>query len=152
VTLKTNASLYGGFNGSESDFNQRNWTTNFSIVDGRGIDSVVIIAAGATNTTRLDGLVIRNGSAALGVGMRCLNTAPRIASNRMIHKLAGRGGGIACSNSPAEIAFNWIRENVATNSSSAAGGIYCFRSAATIRNNRILGNRWLGSALFGAGG
>src|SRR5215471_4089419 len=107
ITLANGIALYGGFNGTESNLAQRNWTNHIAVLDGRGSNSVVSLVFGATNTTRIDGFVIRNGKAQYGGGICISNASPVIMNNTITQNQAGYGGGIACVYSPStEIAFN----------------------------------------------
>ncbi len=142
--LPAGVALLGGFAGGETDPAQRNWTNNPTILDGRQSNSVVIVQAGATNTTRLDGFTIQNGRAASGGGVSCPNASPIIANNTIVSNTAtgalqeGGGGGIHCSNSLAVIANNRFLSNLATN--GAGGGIACLGNAPTIVSNLFLDN------------
>ncbi len=149
LTVVTNVALYGGFTGIESDLRLRNWTNHLTVLDGRGSNSVVLITAGVTNTTRLDGFVVQNGKAVFGGGIFCSNASPTIVNNIIIQNQGvANGGGISCRNSSPLIVQNVIQYNSAA---SSGGGIECFVSAATIRNNQIIGN-YAGGSFQGGGG
>jgi parallel beta-helix repeat protein len=138
VTLLPFTHLYGGFAGGESDLAQRNWTANQTILDGNQAGSVVTVAAGTTRSTRIDGLVIRNGKAATGGGIYCNGASPTIANNTIVgNKATASGGGIVCtySSSPT-IAGNTIFGN----SAKSGGGIFCYSSDPPLSNNTIYGN------------
>jgi hypothetical protein len=153
ITLSNGVALYGGFNGTETDLSQRNWNTNFTILDGHQNNSVVVIAPGATNTTRVDGFTIRNGKALAGGGVWCSNASPCVFNNIIIGNQATNGGGIWCyASASPEIALNLIQENFTAGGSGigAGAGIFCNASAARIHNNRIMGNTATGQ--FHGGG
>jgi len=152
ILLGDGVALLGGFGGDESDSTQRNWTTNLTILDGRATNSVVIVQAGAMNTTRLDGFTIQNGRAFAGAGVLCANASPIIANNTIVSNRAtgglqdGGGGGIHCTNSTALIANNRFLSNLATN--GAGGGIACLGNSPTIVSNLFLENSaWIGGAI-----
>jgi len=106
ITLKAGVTLYGGFTGTEMNLNQRNWTTHQTVLDGRRSNSVVRVTAG-TNSTRLDGFVLRNGNASLGGGIFCSGASPEIVNNTIIQNQAtNEGGGIYCSAASPLIATN----------------------------------------------
>lgn len=144
ILLNDGVALLGGFGGGESDSTQRSWTTNLTILDGRATNSVVIVQAGATNTTHLDGFTIQNGQAFAGAGVLCANASPIIANNTIVSNRAtgglqdGGGGGIHCTNSTALIANNRFLSNLATN--GAGGGIACLGNSPTIVSNLFLEN------------
>ena len=144
IALKEGIALYGGFKGVETDLSERNWTTNVSVLDGRETDSVIVVAAGATNTTRIDGFVIRNGKATSGGGILCSNASPVIANNALrsntatsANGLAG-GAGIYCALSWAMICNNRFLENAAR--TDGGGGIACAGSSPTILSNTFVAN------------
>jgi PKD repeat protein len=77
VVMKENANLYGGFAGTETSREQRNWTTNQTIIDGGSARRCVYGAGNAT----LDGFVIQNGyTTTYGAGMYNLGVSPTIAN------------------------------------------------------------------------
>ena len=127
IRLKGGVGLYGGFTGGETTRDQRDWTTNETILDGGGSGTVVFAPAGATATTVLDGFSIRNGS----VGIYCYVSSPTITNNT----ISGNGEtGIYCDSSSPTITNNTISGNGET-------GIDCSsRSSPTITNNTISGN------------
>lgn len=112
IKLKTGVRLYGGFSGSETARDQRNWRTNETILDGNRQKIVVSYTYGSIiNTTTIDGFTIRNG---------------RFVSEGY----AGGAGGIY-SNACINIRNNIIRDN---------WGIGIETKGGTIANNLIIGN------------
>ena len=81
ITLHCGVALYGGFVGTETSKNQRNWKANVTVLDGNnggsGGSHVVSICSGDLNTC-IDGFTIRNGS---GGGIGCVNSSPAIRNN-----------------------------------------------------------------------
>ena len=143
VTLKAGASLYGGFAGTETVLAQRNRTANETILDGNAVGTVVTSPSGATSTTRLDGLTIRNCKATTGVGVLCGGgSSPTIANNIIT---ANAGCGVLCSSSSAAVITN---NTIAAN----VGGIDCLSSYPTITGNTITGNTIAGNASAWCGG
>ena len=57
ISVNKAISIYGGFNGTENDINQRNWHGNITIVDGMRSTSCFLISANAT----IDGFLIHKG-------------------------------------------------------------------------------------------
>ncbi|MDO8684074.1 MAG: right-handed parallel beta-helix repeat-containing protein [Armatimonadota bacterium] len=142
--------VYGGFAGSETAKDQRDWKINRTILDGQGAGSVVS-AYDCASWSCIDGFTIRNGKGTpdsymsqspCGGGIYCVNAAPTI-SNNIITDNAGTvyGAGIYCYNSPAIIKNNLILGNLAVWTDAGKGaGILCWNSAATISNNVITSN------------
>jgi len=153
LSLKSGVALYGGFAGIESALDERNWTNNVCVLDGRQTNSVVIIEPGATNTTRLDGFTIQNGRAARGGGILCSNASPVIVHNRVQLNAStstspGGGGGIFCDRSFATIADNLVISNSA---SGTGGGLALQQSGVSVSGNVISHNRVTGILVFGGG-
>jgi parallel beta-helix repeat protein len=145
VDLQLGIALYGGFGGTEDPetfhLADRDFVLNETILDGNQSGSVVTAPPGATETTRIDGFTIRNGSgtdagARYGGGIYCNSSSPTIANNTITTNSAFRGGGICCFSSSPMITQNTICGNIA----SDHGGIYCDSSSPMIANNTISGN------------
>lgn len=64
ITISMSARLYGGFSGTESKREQRDWKANRTILDGGRKGSVVWVQQFAGGTV-LDGFTIQNGSGTL---------------------------------------------------------------------------------------
>ncbi|OGP73782.1 MAG: hypothetical protein A2V86_01400 [Deltaproteobacteria bacterium RBG_16_49_23] len=133
--LAVDMALYGGFAGTETARDQRDWNVNITILDGGGgpfpmppeIGTVIYIRGGATQATRIDGFVIIRGHDMAGGGIAILGSAPTIINNTISENRANAGGGILIINykitAPKEhpiITQNVITENFA---SESGGGI-----------------------------
>lgn len=140
VVLRDGAALYGGFAGSETAHDQRNWATNVTILDGNQANSVVQVVAGAGLSTVIDGFTVRNGNATHGGGIYCSNASPTITSNRIQDNTASwDGGGLYCGASATPlISENTITGNIATG--SEGGGICSNNASPTIRCNTVVQN------------
>lgn len=157
ITLKDGVAVYGGFLGTESARDARNWKTNSTILDGNALGSVVTAPAGLTPSARIDGFTIRNGSGTLadggycGGGVYCKGGSPVIANNTITaNTVSGFGGGIYCANSSALILNNTIIGNNSTkNVLGCGGGIDCASGSPTIACNVIAGNcAWEGGGVY----
>lgn len=156
IYLRPYAHLYGGFAGSESARDQRDWSAHESILDGQQGGSVVTALAGGTRE-RIDGFTIRNGKARdwweagnsdyVGGGINCMSSSVTIANNHITGNSApgsfGYGGGISCSSGAPSILDNVVSGN----SGNCGGGISLRSTSATVSGCRITGN----SAGFGGG-
>lgn len=126
-TMKEGVSVYGGFGGSETSLNQRDWTNNPTIIAAKTgiLANVITFPPGITTRTRLDGFTIRDGHLdhhlSAGGGILCADSSPVIANNVILLNQAPKGGGIYCSNSFAVITNNMIVSNRA----NFAGGAIC---------------------------
>ncbi|MDH7482541.1 MAG: right-handed parallel beta-helix repeat-containing protein, partial [Armatimonadota bacterium] len=146
ITLRSFVHVYGGFAGTETLREQRNWVANATILDGNQGGSVVTVSNIGANTARIDGFTIRNGNAANGGGIYCSSASPIISNNMITANSASTyGGGIYCNHSSPIISSNTITAN---STGRYGGGIYCFYSSPVISNNTITTN----SAPGGDGG
>ncbi|HOK53009.1 MAG TPA: right-handed parallel beta-helix repeat-containing protein [Armatimonadota bacterium] len=136
VIVKSGIALYGGFAGTETNREDRNWETNLTIIDPKitqpdAIRPAVRIMRGVGNNTILDGFVIKNGTGSqlgsftFGGGIYCEDHAsPTIANCVITENQADNGAGIFCYNfSRPVLKNNKIIKNTATD---WGGGIYCW--------------------------
>lgn len=141
VTLPIARSFYGGFVGSEAARNQRpDPRLHPSILDGGATGSVLVVLAGVTSTSVIDGFTIRNGAASPdGGGIRVVSASPVISNNTITGNTApGNGGGIDVSAGSPTIRYNTISGNSAGGN---GGGIDLLGAAnPVVTNNVINGN------------
>lgn len=136
IELEPYVYVYGGFNGSESARDERNWELNRSILDAKGHGAVVSAFAG-DNISGIDGFTIRGGdidssaNARNGGGVFCVGASPTIANNFITANKAVDGGGIYCDRSAARLIGNVIQWNT----SELGGGIYITDNCAAIPAN-----------------
>lgn len=123
--IRNNVKLYGGFNGTETDINQRNWVLNQTVLDGNigsFIDSTdnsnnVISVLFQDSMVVIDGFTLKNGHS--------------------ISYTQG-GGAVYCKNSH----FHLMNSVISKNSSEyKAGGIYAIGSNLTVENSKIINNK-----------
>ena len=137
ITLHAYVHAYGGFSGTETSRDQRDWRTQATILDGQAAGSVVSAQTGWQAST-IDGFTIRNGRASNGAGIYCSAASPTIAHNTIMgNSASGAGGGIYCISSSPTIADNAVV-------GSAGSGIHCESSSPMIANNAIMGNAGTG--------
>ncbi|RME37080.1 MAG: hypothetical protein D6794_07560, partial [Deltaproteobacteria bacterium] len=102
--------IYGGFNGTETMLDQRDWVANPTILDGNigdpfdPLDNTyhVVYFENVTGAARLDGFTIRNG----------FNNGP----------LNPHGAGILMTNADPVIAHCWFIDNAQENPGIVGGG------------------------------
>lgn len=162
VTLKEGVSLYGGFAGTESSRDQRDWKAHKTTLRGYFAWSIVFGASGITNATTVDGFTITNGTGMNGGGIDLDHASPVISHNTItvndaqnygagIYSLSGSpvilentissntcayggaGGGIAVAGGSPIIEDNLI----SLNDANKGAGIYCENASAVIINNTI---------------
>jgi parallel beta-helix repeat protein len=142
VALKPYVHLYGGFNGTETERSQRNWTLNKTVLEGNGTQKVVI-AQGYSLASTLDGFVVQGGQ----IGIYCQYGSPMISNNVLTHSTQY---GISCDSASPIVRRNVIADNrgigisgsgvIAGNiiRNNMGAGIYV--GSAMICNNLIVGN------------
>jgi hypothetical protein len=134
--LKVGVAVYGGFNGTETLLSQRNHSANVTILSGDiGTPGVVtdnshhvVIGAGNTTNTILDGFTVRDGNA---------NVAS--ANN-------DRGGGILCLGGAAPAVRNC--HFLANRCTFGGGAGYCLQSSPSFTNTIFESN--VGGSFGGA--
>ncbi len=139
--LAVNVGLYGGFAGTETTREQRDWIGNVTILDGDALGAVITITTGAKPTFVVDGFRIRNGNASQGGGLSVLSSAPTITHNDVLGNVADFGGGIVLWGydpgppvAQATIAYNAIQSNFAYD---GGGGITIVGGSPIVRGNVI---------------
>jgi len=141
-TLKNNVAVYGGFNGTETEREDRKWNANATILSGDiGIkDDVadncyhVLFHPDGTDldgTAILDGFVITGGNADgsgtdyLGGAMYNFSCSPTVVHCRFEYNSAGAGGAIYNDEYSAPIFSNTVfSNNEATDSGFGGGAVY----------------------------
>ena len=157
--LKSGVGLYGGFAGTETSREQRNWATNVTTLSGdigtSGVNSDnsyhVVTGSGTNNTAVLDGFIITGGNAngaesnARGGGMYDDQGSPALENVIFSGNSATLGGGMCNStNSSPMLANVTFSNNTAT---QRGGGMFNFESSPTLTNITFSGN----SASYGGG-
>jgi len=69
ITLRIGVGLYGGFAGTETIRDARNWESNVTTLDGNQGGFVVTAASGVSASSVVDGFTLRNGTT--GVRASC---------------------------------------------------------------------------------
>ena len=114
ITLTKAVDIYGGFAGSESQRDERDWSTNITTIDGQNSTyHCLYVAADAT----IDGLTITGGN----------------ANGESPHH---RGGGIYISSGSPNI----IHCTITQNTSKYGGAIYSTNSSQTINSCIVVNN------------
>jgi parallel beta-helix repeat protein len=145
--VAVDTALYGGFAGTETARDQRNWQTNLTILDGGSATeptvngSVIIIDSSATQDTRIDGFIITRGHGIAAGGVFIGGSGPVIANNTITQNFSNVGGGILISNYkiiPPQvhpvITNNTIAYNYAI---EAGGGIVVVGSERLVSYNKV---------------
>jgi len=147
--------IYGGFDGSETQREQRDWATNVTTIDGQGsVYHCFYVTADAT----IDGLTITGGNVDgnswpdnAGGGICAYQSSPTISNCTFSGNSAGWGGGIINRNSASPTITNCIfTGNSAVN---RGGGVYNeFDSSPSIDSCTFSGNSaQLGGGIYNVG-
>jgi parallel beta-helix repeat protein len=165
LLLGDRVQLFGGFQGTEESLEQRDPVANETILDGSGIQQVVLIHN--ASDTIIDGFIIQHGMGTDGAGIDCLNSTATITNNlfrenatenlggglrvsgqsstatvsgnRFLDNEAGYGGGVGATNQATlTLTGNEFRRNVAM---LAAGAVTVINKClAEIRGNLVTEN------------
>jgi predicted outer membrane repeat protein len=129
VVMQEDVHLYGGFAGSETAREQRDWESFVTVIDGstsRGGEAAYHVIIGADNTT-LDGFTITGGNAdgdgsedTFGGGMYNFNASPTVTNCTFQGNSAAYGGGMSNELSSDPTLTDCTFEN---NSASGGGGM-----------------------------
>jgi parallel beta-helix repeat protein len=122
ISMCPDVYLYGGFNGTESSRDQRDWYLNETIINGGNMGNVVSIAGGGDGFG-IDGFTIQNPVSS-SFCINCSNASATISNNSIISS----GDSIHITNSASVITDNTI-----------VGQVYCKSSSPQISNNMISG-------------
>lgn len=129
--------LYGGFIGSESSREQRDWRENITILDAQQRGTVVTVRAGEFVST-VDGFTVTHGSARVGGGLVVTNSSPSILNCTITGNEASRdGGGLFVGHASPKLVNNSVSDNLASNS---GGGLALEESFSLIAGSTITGN------------
>jgi predicted outer membrane repeat protein len=142
--LVNGVALYGGFAGTETALDQRNWETNSTILSGDlGVvgdpsdNSLTVISSnGATATTILDGFTIANG----GVGLSNDHSSPALRN------LIVRDNRLGVENNYSNSALTNITFS-GNSGGSQGGGMFNYASNLTLQHTTFISN----TATEGAG-
>jgi len=123
ITLKEGVALYGGFAGTETQRDERNWRANETVIDATGLNTHVVIGA---NYATLDGFTLTGGSASKGGGLYCDSTSPQLTNCKITGNIAlgdypvGLGGGVYCYDASPVLTGCRIEKNQAGDNGSAS--------------------------------
>ncbi len=133
-----------------------------TIIDGRNVNTVVILTSGEGRDSVLNGFTLQNGKAPFssgftGAGIKVQNSSPTITNNVIRNNLACDGGGIGIDFGSPFIQRNTITGNSNRDCSGGGGGGISIRgdSSVEILDNVIsdngMGSFGGGIYMFGAG-
>ena len=162
----TGLKLYGGFNGTETALNQRNWSNNPTILSGDFNDNDVITGTGATLTITghgtdgvfednaahvlvgadysvVDGFIVTGGGND-GITASGSLTYTINGINKSLSNAYGQGMGYVPYTSALQVSkiLNTVfYGNAGTNSATRAGAVYCSTFSVDIINCAFINNR-----------
>jgi hypothetical protein len=143
--LTNGVGVYGGFAGTETARNQRNWTTNVVTLSGNLSGTAhslhVVTAHGTDSKTLLDGLTITGGrgTGAAGGGVFIdSNGSLTIANCRIADNSADYGGGLFQGSNSGRVVISNSRVELNT-TSNHGGGLYVGGNV-TMTDTQVLSN------------
>jgi predicted outer membrane repeat protein len=152
--LMSGVALYGGFAGTETTREQRDWEANLTVLSGDiGVEADssdnsyhVVTGSGVDATAVLDGFTVTGGNGSLaGGGMYNQNGSPSLGNVTFIENSADSGGGMGNSFSSPTLTNVTFSANTA---GSYGGGIDNYESSPVLADVTFSGN----SAGGGGGG
>ncbi|MCO6495579.1 MAG: hypothetical protein J5I91_07875 [Bacteroidetes bacterium] len=145
-TMKSGVKIFGGFAGTETQFNQRNWSANITTLKGNGNSVIRNDNNKLAPNAIIDGFVITNGNyIGNGGGIYNKNVSPTFSNLIISNNQSTSGGGMFNENAAPLLSNILISGNSVTYD---AGGIYNLNNASpTLINVTISGN----SALYNGG-
>ena len=153
--IPTDVKVYGGFAGTENTLNDRNFTTNVSILSGDiGIPNLstdnsyhVVVLSGSSNTTLLDGFTITRGSANFNPKINSYSAVNNPNSPAQSGASIETGGGILVLNAGKPIIAHC---SFVANNAIFGGGICCVDGSTPTINACIISNNesTFGSAMY----
>ncbi len=169
VQLRDGVALYGGFVGTETERDQRDWLANETQLSARNASQthgvVHVVTALDTQDATVDGFIIANGWAhgllaedRMGGGLYLRGSNLAIVNCTVRNNnCADRGGGLFAYGSSVEIQSCLFENN---DSSVGGGGVALALASASVRDSVFDGNRALlntspggqGGAIYGQSG
>jgi predicted outer membrane repeat protein len=148
--LVDDVSIYGGFNGTESQLSERNVTANPTVLSGNiansGVETDnsnhVVVSQNNTNTSLIDGFTIQGGNVSgnNGGGMLCNSSAVVINNCTFSNNYSSENGGALSMENGSNPTINDCSFN--NNSAGMKGGAIAIsgNSSATITNCQLGAN------------
>lgn len=137
-----NVKVFGGFTGSETMFEERDWRTNITILKGKTAHVIWCNYRGVTNAFILDGFTITGGTGGIssnGGGMYIVYDSPLFRNCTITGNTttgSAKGGGAWCQiGSPV-----FINCVFSGNEAAGGGGIAVMEANVTLINCIISGN------------
>jgi hypothetical protein len=161
--LCSDVQIYGGFDGTETDLTERNWSQNVTFLNGdiNGSNDLtdnsytIVNGSGADTTAVLDGFTVQAGFANAGggspnpnfrgAGIYVNNGSPRVENCLIRWNAAGFGGGVYLINSQPQFYNTTIDDNY---SLTAGGGLYALNSNFIFKDGTF---SWNFSEIAGGG-
>jgi len=137
VAMRDDVHLYGGFISGETEFDNRDWENNPTVIEGGGGVYHVVIGANGT----LDGFTVRGGNAdgtgaagtEHGAGMYNVSVSPVVANCRFVVNVSvGNGGGMYNESASPSVSACRFGETLGPNQAEYGGGMYNTASSPTV--------------------
>jgi len=136
--LKSGVAIYGGFTGTETALDQRNWSNNVTTLSGGGTSHDVVYSLFSDATAVLDGFVVSGGSSTSdGAGINLLVASPTLSNLTITGNHTTANGGGLCNNSgnPTITNCSFIQ-----NTAAYGGGMYNYSGGVPVISRCIFRN------------
>ena len=149
ISIPAGVSVLGGFVGTETSADQRDWASHVTILDGGGGGTVASLSTDVASSTVLDGFTVQNGTYGVVTG----GSGASIVSHNIVRDHSGswngqnmiqNAGAVQLKGGFPLLANNLITGNSYTNgftgSGVRAGGVQIAGGTPMLVNNTIVGN------------
>lgn len=126
--------------------------SEFTIINGGGLDRIFHLDAGSEQTIKLSGLTIQNGAADIGGGLYLVQTRTIITATRFTSNTAeSAGGGLLIGNGFLTLTQSTIDNNLVTSPGGSGGGVSIMGSTITVQDSVIYSNTAAATPSSGGG-
>ncbi len=149
ISIPAGVAVLGGFAGTETSVDQRDWASHVTILDGGGSGTIVSLSTDVASSTGLDGFTVQNGTYGIVTG----GSGASILSHNIIRNHSGswngqnmiqNAGAVQLKGGFPLLANNLITGNSYTNgftgSGVRAGGLLISGGTPMVINNTIVDN------------
>jgi len=134
IRLPSYVRLYGGFSGTETGRDQRDWGRSPTILTNP-TPGYIVTAVSGNRTSRLDGFILMGSPAAgAAAGVQCNGASPVIANN----VLTGLTNVDAVSAITAGEGFPLVYNNAIVGNSGGRWGVMSFSSAGSVISHNVI--------------
>ncbi|MEM9149599.1 MAG: hypothetical protein AAGB19_04005, partial [Cyanobacteria bacterium P01_F01_bin.3] len=144
-TVNAAIQIFGGFNGTETERDQRDFEANLTILSGSDINDTVVTTQSTTDPALIDGVIIQDGNSDEdGGGVRNQGNGRLTLQNTIVrdNQSADDGGGIR-NDGELLLVNSSVTGNTAIGTSPTSGGgglLNTIGASVTVINSTFSGN------------